>query len=307
MTDDSNKATLEELRYLVDSYYDIQDIRIRTGNRTFQLEEKGIMTKKERQTTKGKVSNNYVDMLKEIEIDIQKQIEDVLEEMPIWTEFMKHIRGIGPTLAGGIIGYTYKPMNSKCPAAPKHKTCACEQSIERFNNISKYHAYAGYHVVNGQAPRRQRNVKSNWNSKFRSHMWNVGGSFIKQPEEKSFYRSIYTKEKLKAGFIRTPNGWDMPQEVREQWIAKGVGQTKNIQSKLEKGEEISNEKDAVKGHLDARARRKAVKLFLSHVWLKWRELEGLPITDPYPMTKMGGKHTGLITPDDAYEWELERK
>jgi hypothetical protein len=129
---------------------------------------------------------------------------------------------------------------------------------------------------------------------------------MKQPEEKSFYRDIYSKEKIKLGFIKTVNGWDMPKELKEQWIAKGVGQTNKIKEKLEKGQEVSDEKDAVKGHLDARARRKTVKLFLSHVWAKWCEIEGLPITDPYPMTEMGGKHTGLITPDDVLEWERER-
>ena len=138
-------------------------------------------------------------------------------------------------------------------------------------------------------------------------MWKVGQSFMKQSESKSFYRDLYIKEKTKLGFIKTPIGWDMPKEVREQWIAKGVGQTNKIKEKLEKGQKVSDEKDAVKGHLDARVRRKTVKLFLSHIWYKWRELEGLSTTEPYPMTEMGGKHTGLITADQVYKWEQERK
>ena len=297
---------LEKLRFLVESYYDIQDVRIRTSNRTFQLDEKEIEHKVEKETTKGKISESYAVALKDIEASIQEQIEIVLNEVPVWTEFMKHIRGVGPILAGGIIAYIYKPKDDKCDVAPEHKTCNCSKSIERFNNISKLHAYAGLHVVNGKAPRRERNVISNWNSKFRTHLWKVGQSFMKQPEAKSFYRDIYSKEKTKLGFIKTVDGWDMPKELKEQWISKGVGQTNKIKEKLEKGQKISDEKDAVKGHLDARARRKTVKLFLSHIWTKWRELEGLPITDPYPMTEMGGKHTGLISADQVLEWEQER-
>jgi len=46
---------------------------------------------------------------------------------------------------------------------------------------------------------------------------------------------------------------------------------------------------ACKGHIDAMARRKAVKLFLSHLWVKWRGIEGLPVTDPYVIEKLGHK------------------
>jgi len=310
MVDDKGNKDFEQLRYLVESYYDIQDVRVRTGNRTFQLTQKGIDTEQERETTKGKVSETYAESLKRIESTIQKQIEVILKSVPLWTEYLKDIRGIGPVLAGGVIGYIYKPVGidiKKCSVFPEHKTCHCGKSIERFPNISKLHAYAGLHVVNGKAPKREKNVKSNWNSKFRTLSWKIGQSFMKQPEEKSFYRDLYSKEKVKLGFVKTADGWDMPKEIREQWIAKGVGQTNEIKKKLEQGQEISNEKDAVKGHLDARVRRKVVKLFLSHVWLKWRESEGLSVTDPYPMTKMGGEHTGLITADEVHKWELERK
>ena len=298
---------LEKLRFLVESYYDIQDVRISVSNRTYQLDAKQVDHKVEKETTKGKISESHTDALKNIEASIQKQIEEVLEEIPIWTEFMKHVRGVGPTLAGGIIGYMYQPYSDKCDAAPTHKTCNCGKSIERFNNISKLHAYAGEHVVNGKAPRRTRGEKANWNPKLRTHQWKIGQSFIKSDESKSFYRNLYTKEKIKAGFIKTPNGWDMPKEIREQWIAKGVGHTNKIKEKLKKGEDVSKELDAVKGHLDARCQRKVRKLFLGHVWAKWRTLEGLPVTDPYPMTEMGGKHTGLITADEVLEWEQERK
>jgi len=38
--------------------------------------------------------------------------------------------------------------------------------------------------------------------------------------------------------------------------------------------------------------RKVVKIFLAHVWLRWRELEGLTIELPYSLTVLG--HTGII-------------
>jgi len=46
------------------------------------------------------------------------------------------------------------------------------------------------------------------------------------------------------------------------------------------------------GHLDFRAKRKTAKLFLSHLWAKWREFEGLPVSEPYVQAIMG--HTNII-------------
>jgi len=44
-----------------------------------------------------------------------------------------------------------------------------------------------------------------------------------------------------------------------------------------------------KGHIHAMAKRRTVKLFLSHFWLEWRKLEGLPISEPFA-------HRGLANP-----------
>jgi hypothetical protein len=49
------------------------------------------------------------------------------------------------------------------------------------------------------------------------------------------------------------------------------------------------------GHCDYAARRKMVKMFLSHFWTKWREAEGLEVRPPYAMT-MPGHESGYIPP-----------
>lgn len=44
------------------------------------------------------------------------------------------------------------------------------------------------------------------------------------------------------------------------------------------------------------AMRKMVKVFLSHLWQVWREMEGLPISDPYIIGE--GHHTHLLRPEE---------
>lgn len=51
------------------------------------------------------------------------------------------------------------------------------------------------------------------------------------------------------------------------------------------------------GRMHLAALRKAEKLFLSHLWLVWREALGLPITAPYAQAELG--HDGYVGP-----WEM---
>ena len=58
-------------------------------------------------------------------------------------------------------------------------------------------------------------------------------------------------------------------------------------------------RDWTKGHIHLAALRKVIKLFLSHLWLQWRTLEGLPITDPYVFDKLN--HVHMKKPEE-YGW-----
>ena len=47
------------------------------------------------------------------------------------------------------------------------------------------------------------------------------------------------------------------------------------------------------------ARRKVVKLFIASLWQKWREMNNLPVSKPYPISVLG--HKDLITPEKWLE------
>jgi hypothetical protein len=49
-------------------------------------------------------------------------------------------------------------------------------------------------------------------------------------------------------------------------------------------------------HIENRARRKVAKVFLSCLWVAWRQIKGLPISQPYAADKLN--HTHLVTPED---------
>ena len=55
--------------------------------------------------------------------------------------------------------------------------------------------------------------------------------------------------------------------------------------------EDKNHPELSKLHRYNRAKRKVVKVFLSHLWVRWRELEDLPVSKPYAEEYLGHKCT----------------
>jgi len=60
--------------------------------------------------------------------------------------------------------------------------------------------------------------------------------------------------------------------------------------------------DWTKAHVHYAAMRKMIKLFLSHLWVVWRTLEGLPTRSPYVHEYL--KHTDIKKPAE-FGWKFE--
>lgn len=58
----------------------------------------------------------------------------------------------------------------------------------------------------------------------------------------------------------------------------------------------ANRPEWTKAHIHAASMRKMIKVFLSHLWNRWRALEGLPIRPLYVHEKLG--HTTVFTPEE---------
>jgi hypothetical protein len=135
--------------------------------------------------------------------------------------------------------------------------------ISRFPNISKLWKYCG--LAPGQ--RRRRGEKINYNPKLKSFMWKVATSFEKQKPEKSYYRRIYDEKK------------------------KYYTEREDLRRAVESGE-----KGALL-HIRLMTLRYTVKRFLADLWVQWRLLEGLPITKPYAHQVLGHQEYQEWKPD----------
>lgn len=139
--------------------------------------------------------------------------------------------------------------------------------IERFQTISKLWKYCGL------APdqKRRKGEKLSYNPRLKTLMWKIATSFEKQNKKKSHYTHIYEQQKAY---------YTSREDFKQKITAK------------EKG---------VKGHIRNMTLRYVVKRFLADLWVTWRKLEGLETSQPYIIGKEGHSHYEPPTIDKPIE------
>ena len=271
----------EYMTILSRTFYAIQKQRIEAGNRI-------AMNVRDQRLTEDEAAllNAHLKVgLHAIEKNVKRDMTRVLELIPIYQEWFKKIRGVGPLLAGAIIGEI--------------------GTIDRFEHISNLWSWAGFGIHDGVADRRRAGEKSHWNPVMKIVGWKAGKSFVKLG---GYFRQSYDQFKLEEIAKNTP--WAAPLESAELagfrlWLPDGEGSilTKDIVPGVIKAAKKAGNSTIkicrTDGHVDNRANRRNIKLFLGLTWMKWRELEGLSVSEPY-VAKVGlaGHHT-IIYPDEV--------
>lgn len=305
------------LRRYVDVLYDMQDVRMRTENRFRQMPG---------------TAEIYVKPLLKIEADLTQQIDGMLQTEPIYDQFFRQVRGVGPRISGFIISQTMIKFEevskeefkrardllddpeSTEPApfttmqiqlSQKTKAGAYRvphlRGIGKFDNPSRYHSWWGLGIdpETGRSPRRVRGERLGYSPKLRSFSWRIKRSFKMQKAHKSFYRRIYDRYKKRL--------FEKPRESkafgRKAWSPPFSEILKNPEAcphyKPCKASLKKRKEPACRGHWDNMAMKYACKIFLTHTWEQWRMIEGLPVRQPYALAKLG--HTTYI------EWEPDKE
>ena len=193
--------------------------------------------------------------------NIENQIKRALE---VYTEdrligrWLKSIYGIGPVISAGLIAHV---------------------DIKLAPTAGHLWSYGGMNPTQVWA----KKTKRPWNADFKTLCWKVGQSFMKfSGAEECVYGHIYQQRKMEE-VARNDSG-------RNADAAKKALAEKNYDKKTDAY------KHYMAGHLppahvDARARRFVVKLFLSHFQLVWWYIDtgNLP-PKPYAMEFRGHAH-----------------
>lgn len=279
------------IRTMVRGVYDLQKLRIQTGNRIVmnykaKLGQKPSMPESDlgddekkvldmlrlhfRKITDGiadklpsrtkfkgdAVISDYAELclinqyleLESNEIRNFKQLEKSLLDFPIYTEFLKGVKGCGPAMAGVIIS---------------------EIDIHKATYPSSLHMYCGLDVAQDGRGR----------GKFKEHL--VEQEYTDREGNPQTKMGITFKPFLKAKLLGV--------------LGPSFLKCKSVYSDTYYGyknrlDNHPKHKDKSKGHKHNMAIRYMVKRFLIDLHIAWREIEGLPVSQEYAVAKLGIVH-----------------
>lgn len=265
------------MRAIVEIYYDFQKQRIATFNNVqMNCERNGIT---EEDLEKKYQVTPLINEAKKFELLIKKRLDVEVKKYKIYDEYLQNIQGIGSIISAGLIAnigdiskfntisklwvYSGLGFNKFCPECD-HPTYVEVEYEDKEKNIKKTKRLKPFEKCPKCGTKtipiiqkRTKGYQGNWNVRLKVLAWKIGESFVKQKAQKSGYRRMYEK-------------------FRE-----------NDTSFHPEKEKINGKTKYNDGHMYNRAVRKTAKLFLSHLWMTWRKMEGLDVREPY-VTKVLG-------------------
>ena len=288
-----------EARYLVDSYYQMQDNRIRSDNQVRSMEgEPNLLL--------SWLANN-ADML---ENSIKTALQRYAQARPIG-EWLMSNHGIGPVISAGLMAHIdirkadtaakiwrfagQDPSTQWLGKAKAHELVSSIEGKEDIINRACILAnrnpenFRKWLARNEEKESTAKLVKwlsqPPYNPTLKTLCWKIGQSFMKfHNDEKCFYGKMYREhktmleERSEAGFFK-----DYCLEKSSK-----VGKATEAHKQYKEGK-------LPKGQIDARARRYAVKMFLAHIQQVWWETEtSTPCVVPYAIAHLG--HKDYIAP-----------
>ena len=235
-----------EVRFLVDSYYQMQENRIRAAGQIRSM---------------GDEPHLVLGWLEEqnatLEAQIKRALDKYTETHPVG-EWMRSVFGIGPVIAAGMLAHI---------------------DITKAPTVGHIWRFAGLDPT----VRWEKGQKRPWNAALKVLCFHAGESFVKfSNDERCVYGHFYRERR--AYEERKNEAGDYAEQAKQ---------------KLERFK-IGKDTDAYKayiigklppGHLHARAKRYAVKLFLSHLHGEmYRTVLGKEPPLPYPIAILGHAH-----------------
>lgn len=187
--------------------------------------------------------------LLETEEGLTKVAEREVKAHPMWDAFFAGVKGCGPLMSAVCLAY-FDPYKAR--------------------HASSFWCYAGLDVQRDPDKDKMRGVVK-WYTEERHYIDKDG----KEQMKKSLTYNPFLKTKLVgvlgSAFLR----------AKDSYYGKIYYDYKN---RLDNRDEDFS--PIVKHRM---ATRYAVKMFLRDMWVVWRELEGLEVTEPYEVAKLGHK------------------
>lgn len=268
--------------FLVDSMLRIEKSRVATQVRQSHLK---LQNKVDPET------NELLEKLVEVEKYLDGRIGRLIEAHPVWP-WASRVKGVGRENLAKIVGL---------------------MDIEKVSKVSSIWKFAGFHVVDGKAPKPKLGEKLEYNKQLRSMCWRLAGAILKagirqycvkcgeqrpakvqgiEPICQCGGREFESKPETRFAeyYFRQKNSYEA------RYRKQGIKIVPTAQLPKEKGKVYEPPDMISEGHVHNQALRKMIKLFLSCLVVFWKDELQQPLRPLYVMEKLG--HQDLITPEE---------
>lgn len=318
----SGDERVEQLRFAVRFAYDIQHMRISQGNRAGPQAEHALAKLDEGQKQFLAAAS---ERLLVIEKDAFSEVKRLLQGVPIYEQWLKHQKGVGPTIAGVIVSMIDIRKSETCAGLWALCGLAVDGAVQHLT-VRRANASTVADVVRGLGIASLKVEQQGEDVDITAEGAGVLYGVMKHLREKAppdvdiFMWSGHGEAQRrrkgeKAGF----NPWLKAKmlEVLGGSLLKAKNETysalyKNYRQRKEQeivtcmlcnGTKVYEKKPcgncegtgrAKWGKSDAHRHRAGlrymVKMFLREMWVQWRTLEGLSVRVPYEEEYLGRRH-----------------
>lgn len=286
----ARELSREDVRYVVDLYYSMQDYRKKATNQ-------------ERAAGDDREPHRIVTWAAEQFSTMEKQVERFLEVFALHDPvgaWSLGILGIGPVIASGLLAHIDVERGTKrpgcdCSEDEKHRTVV--RRMRKARKLPVKDPICGGHPVEtvgqiwrfaGLDPtvRWEKGKFRPWNARLKVLCWKIGESFVKVHKRPTDVYGRYYVERKELEAERNARG-EYADQAAALLATRRYGDNAT-RAHLEAGR-LSPD------HLHSRAKRYAVKLFLSH-WHHVSYWERFAKAPPKPYVITHGGHAHFVEP-----------
>jgi len=278
------------------------------------------------------------DMASGMEKHVNGEVRVLLKDVPIYNRWLVNVYGVSTALSGSLIaGIGDISRFEKASSLWKYcgldvihwcDTCHMPAPPDLKVTTGDVCPMCRKGEFIGEAPRRMSGQKIHWSPFLRSTVYKITESIVRavRAPEKNFYRKLYEERKArhqeehpecricyKCGAplveherVRVKKVNKKTGKETEEWYKKqdecptkgckgNHGGSTHPFRKTKAGDPLYRYS---KGHIHRMAKRYMGKVFMLHLWLIWRSIEGLPISGPWII-----EHGGHIHFTQPPHWE----
>lgn len=280
------------LRFKTKNFYDLQKLRIQSGNRDKWKDKDDIQLSDEDIEYFSAMADN----LNHAENIAKDEIFREVHNTRLWKEFLKGVSGCGETMSAVLMS---------------------EIDIVRATTVSKILAVCGLGIEKEWEIEYQDVItheKKDYIQPVKKQVvWGTSEESAKNctPRPKKFKNKFIEKGDLqrKVNYCNRISDKTEIQKLRKDEMpsynkflkTKVLGvmvdcfmRAKNNQYKTfyYDYKQRKEPKGLKKGHLDRQAKRYMIKMFMKDLYANWRAIEGLPVRQPYEEEYLNKKHSG---------------